>query len=149
MTEIWVAAVGAAVTAYSAYSANKSKKDAQDNSNTQSELGFQRAAWLDQQQRMFQLQDLARNQQAANQFAQFAPEGAQTFMGKPLLQQQPVDPRAGLMNFDPEVKGSLYAATNPDAAAAEAANVPGKEHYGFLDPRGSKDPVTKFLGGLF
>ena len=105
----WGVVATAAVAAYGSYEDQKQKeKDSKDNKEM-SELGFQRQAWLDQQQRKWNLEDRKYKEEAVGGFRDMAPDSAKTFNGKPVQSPAYTDTSAGLMGFDPNKPGSINA----------------------------------------
>lgn len=106
MAEIWGAAVAAVGAAYGAYSQNKAQKDAQKAGQEMSELGWQRQAWLDQQERKWALEDRRYVEDSIGGFRGFAPKGASTFNGQPVQAPTPTS-TTGLADWNPNIKGGL------------------------------------------
>ena len=109
----WGALATAAVAAYSSYEDQKQQdKNSKDNKEM-TELGFQRQAWLDQQQRKWNLEDRRYKEEAVGGFRNFAPELAKNFNGQPVQSPAYTNTTEGLMNFDPNKPGSILAANDP------------------------------------
>ena len=107
MAEVWVAA-GAVVAgaAISAYGASEDAKDKNKSDKLNSELGFQREAWLNQQARKYQLEDRRYVEVSIGGFRGFAPESSRTFNGQPV--QAPIFMETtGLADWDPNVRGAI------------------------------------------
>lgn len=106
----WAAVAGAVITSYSAQKQqDKAKKDTQDLSRE----GFQRQAWLDQQQRKWNLEDRKYVEDSIGEFKGFAPESATTFNGQQFQSPAPTN-TGGLANFDPNTPGALATQDDPN-----------------------------------
>lgn len=88
------------------YSDNKARKKAKDDQQEMSQEGFQRQAWLDQQQRKYALEDRKYKEDAIAGFRPYAPDSAKTFNGQPVFTPAETD-TSGLADWDPNKKGNL------------------------------------------
>jgi len=102
----WAVAATVVVGAYSSYQDQKAKDKASKDDKEMTELGFQRQAWLDQQQRKWNLEDRKYKEDAIAGFRGFAPDSARTFNGVAVQAPAPTN-TGGLMNFDPNKPGAL------------------------------------------
>lgn len=93
-------------TVIKAYAANKAAKKAKQDTQEMTAEGFQRQAWLDQQQRKYALDDRKYKEDAIAGFRQFAPDYAKTFNGQPVGIPAATD-TSGLADWDPNKKGNL------------------------------------------
>lgn len=105
----WGVVATAAVAAYSSYEEQQAAEDKEKNNKELSELGFQRRAWLDQQQRKWNLEDRKYVEDAVGGFRPFAPAMATNFNGTP-VQSPAGTSTSGLMEFDPNKPGALTSA---------------------------------------
>jgi len=105
----WGVVATAAVAAYSSYEEQKAAEEKQKDDKEMSELGFQRQAWLDQQQRKWNLEDRKYVEDAVGGFRPFAPAMATNFNGTP-VQSPAGTSTSGLMEFDPNKPGALTSA---------------------------------------
>ena len=79
-----------------------------------SELGFQRQAWLNQQDRKFALEDRKYVEDSIGGFRGFAPEAARTFNGQPVTPPTPTS-MEGLADWDPnKEKAMSYGLLTPN-----------------------------------
>jgi len=98
-----------ATAAVAAYEEQKAAEEKQKDDKEMSELGFQRQAWLDQQQRKWNLEDRKYVEDAVGGFRPFAPAMATNFNGTP-VQSPAGTSTSGLMEFDPNKPGALTSA---------------------------------------
>lgn len=108
----WGVVATAAVAAYGSYEEQKAQDEARESNKELSEMGFQRQAWLDQQQRKWNLEDRQYVEDATAGFRPFAPESANTFGGQPFQTPQRTS-TAGLAEFDPNQQGALGFGNKP------------------------------------
>jgi hypothetical protein len=94
---------GAAITAYGA---SEDSKDQSKAAKLNSELGFQREAWLDQQARKYALEDRRYVEDSIGGFRGFAPESARSFNGQP-VQAPALTTTTGLADWNPNVRGAF------------------------------------------
>lgn len=107
MAEVWVAAAATvAGAAISAYGASEDAKDKNKSDKMNSELEFQREAWLNQQARKYQLEDRRYVEDSIGGFRGFAPESSRTFNGQPVQAPTPTE-TTGLADWDPNVRGAI------------------------------------------
>lgn len=109
----WAVAATAVIGAYSSYEEQKAQEDAQKDSKEMSELGFQRQAWLDQQQRKWNLEDRKYVEDSIGGFRGFAPQSANVFQGQAFQQPKPTTTE-GLQDFDPNKPGAMQFGLNDD-----------------------------------
>lgn len=103
----WIGiAAAVAGTVIKSYSDRKAAKQQQDTQKEMTEEGFQRQAWLDQQQRKYALEDRKYKEDAVASFRPYAPESAKTFNGQPVGIPAVTD-TSGLADWDPNKKGNL------------------------------------------
>ena len=107
MAEVWVAASAVvAGAAISAYGASEDAKDKNKSDKMNSELEFQREAWLNQQKRKYQLEDRRYVEDSIGGFRGFAPESSRTFNDQPVQAPTPTE-TTGLADWDPNVRGAI------------------------------------------
>jgi hypothetical protein len=96
----------AAAAAYGSYEDQKAQEDARKDNKEMTELGFQRQAWLDQQQRKWNLEDRKYVEDATAGFRGFAPEMARNMNGVQVQTPTPTSTE-GLAQFDPNKPGAI------------------------------------------
>lgn len=104
----WVALAAMAVSAaYSSYDQNKQRRRAEDAQKDLSREGFARQAWLDQQNRKWQLEDRRYKEDAIGGFRNAGPYTAADFPG--YTAPAPTT-TTGLADWDPEkgVPGLMF-----------------------------------------
>jgi hypothetical protein len=90
----WIGiAAAAAASAYSAYQQNKNQEQAKQDSQDLSAGGFERQAWLAQQQRKFKLQDEQHTADAVSVYSPF-------YKGPAVGKVAPIS-QTGLADWDP------------------------------------------------
>jgi hypothetical protein len=92
-------AIAAAGAAYKAYESNKAQDNKDKHSTEENAQEFQDKAWLDQQQRKFQLQD---RQYEENAIRQYAP-----FYKGPAMPDPKLTDTTGLADWQPNGKGPV------------------------------------------
>jgi hypothetical protein len=106
----WIGMVAAAaVSAYETDKENEQRKEDREDANLDSAESFARRAWLDQQQRKFELQD--------RQYKEDAIAGYRPFYTGPEVATPKPTTTQGLADWDPNAEGA-----NPALMASTQAN---------------------------